>query len=83
VGQKKRSPFQREEKSMDELKHRLEAKKKELEAQIETAKADAAGQAREKRKRLQEKLDQMEEFIKTGVENLTEEARRKLIRLLK
>lgn len=62
----------------EELKHRIEAKKKELQAKMETAKADKHGQAAEQESNIKTKLNELEMHVKNGWENLTEATAAKL-----
>ena len=65
-----------------ELKARIEAKRKELEAQIAKLKADSLGGANDALGKLQTKLSSLEENLQTGWDNLTEAAAGKLNRWL-
>lgn len=65
-----------------ELKARIEAKKKELEARIAKLKADSVGGANETLSKLQDKLTHLEGDLKHGWDNLTEAAAGKLNRWL-
>lgn len=66
-----------------ELKYRAEARKKELEAKLAEARADAAGEGRERAESLKAKIDELESSIKGGWDNLTDEAADRLNELLK
>ncbi len=63
---------------VEELKHRIEAKKKELQAKLETYKADKHAEAAEHSKNIQTKLNELEMHVKNGWENLTEATAAKL-----
>jgi len=65
-----------------ELKARIEAKRKELEAQIARLKADSIGGANDSLVKLQKKLSGLEEDLHSGWDNLTEAAAGKLNRWL-
>ena len=65
-----------------ELKHRVEAKKKEFQAEIERLKADSSQSARDVQGGLEDKLGQIQAVLKDGWDNLTEEAASKLNGLL-
>jgi predicted trehalose synthase len=62
----------------DELKDRVEAKKKRLEAQISELKADARSTSREESARLQSKLDALGDSLKEGWDDLSETVAAKL-----
>ena len=55
-----------------ELRHRVEAKKKELEASLERAKADAQGEVSEAVERIQLKLNELNDYLREGWDNLSE-----------
>lgn len=65
-----------------ELKARIEAKRKDLEAQIAKLKADSIGGANDSLAKLQTKLSNLEDDLQTGWDNLTEAAAGKLNRWL-
>lgn len=67
----------------EELKARVSAKKKELEARLASLEADAGAGAREQRAKLERKLDQLGEEIKKGWDELTEDVAARLNRWLK
>jgi chromosome segregation ATPase len=67
---------------MQELKLRVEAKKKQLEAQIAKFKADSVSDANEKLEKLQQRLNSLEGDLKNGWENVTETVAGKLNRWL-
>lgn len=66
----------------DELKLRVEAKKKQIEAQIAKFKADSVGDANEALAKLQKKLKSLEGDLQNGWENVTEGVAGKLNRWL-
>ncbi len=55
---------------IEELKHRVAARKKELEAKLESAKADAHGKAGDAAEMARAKLDELERTVKDGWDNL-------------
>lgn len=65
-----------------ELKERVNAKQKELEAEISRLKADARGGARGQIERLEGKLAEMREVLRDGWDRVTEAGAAKLNRLL-
>lgn len=67
---------------ISELKLRVEAKKKELEAQIAKFKADSAGTRNDALEALQAKLTTLEGDLKNGWENVSESIAGKLNRWL-
>ena len=67
----------------DELKDRIIAKRKRLEAQLSELKADARSTSREQAQKLQSQLDELNESLKGGWDNLTEAVARKLNTWLK
>ena len=69
-------------KEMDELKLRVEAKKKELEAQLAKFKADSVGTKNEAIEGLQKKLSSLESDLKNGWDNMSESIAGKLNRWL-
>ncbi|MDY7108535.1 MAG: hypothetical protein SYC29_07840 [Planctomycetota bacterium] len=68
---------------IDELRHRVEAKRKMLEARLEEAKADAAGATNDTMRSLRAKLRELDEQIGDGWDSLTEEAAARLNRWLR
>jgi hypothetical protein len=56
----------------EELKHRILARKHELEAKLETFKADTLGKSAEIRNCIQKDLDELGGKIEQGWENLSE-----------
>ena len=69
--------------STQELKHRAAAKRKELEARLETLKADAAGARGDAMDAVKRKIHQIDEAAREGWENLSDATSRKLNDLLK
>lgn len=67
----------------EELKHRVESKRKEFEAELERLKADSSADARDAQSSLEDKLGQIQDTLKDGWDNLTEDAAGKLNDLLK
>lgn len=66
-----------------ELKHRVEAKKKQLEARLSEMQAEGHGKASEDEKRVRTKLAEVEHHIKSGWHNLSAESAGKLNEWLK
>jgi hypothetical protein len=66
----------------EELKNRVEAKKHKLLAKYNELKADTRQEAGEARSRVKARLDQLEESVKTGWDNMSEAAKTKLNQLL-
>lgn len=62
----------------DELKHRVEAKKKAIESRIAELRADTSHQAREEREGLERKLEELGSHLSQGWENVTESVAGKL-----
>lgn len=60
----------------------MEARKKELEAKLAEARADAAGEQRERAESLREKIDEIESSIRGGWDNLTDQGADRLNELL-
>jgi len=56
----------------EELKNRIKAKQHELEARFEELKADSRAEARKERDRVQSKLNELQEAIKDGWDNLSD-----------
>lgn len=65
-----------------ELKSRIEAKKKQLEADLATAKADGFAHLTEAQKDAKRKLEEIETRTKDGWDKITDEAAKKLNQLL-
>ena len=66
----------------EELKNRVEAKKHKLLAKYNELKADTRQEAGEARNRVKARLDQLEESVKTGWDNMSDAAKTKLNQLL-
>jgi chromosome segregation ATPase len=79
VGPNRRTPMPNQ---MHELKLRVEAKKKELEAQIAKFKADSVGNKNDAIESLQKKLSSLEADLKHGWGNVSEAVASKLNRWL-
>lgn len=62
----------------DELADRVRARKHELLAKYNELKADTRRESREKSDRIKAKLDELEETIKGGWENMTDAVRARL-----
>lgn len=62
----------------DELKTRVAAKQRELEARYLELKADAQEQTRDERDRVKRKLDELQETVKEGWDNLSDRVAAKL-----
>jgi hypothetical protein len=62
----------------EELKDRIQAKQRELEARFHELKADGRAETRDERDRLKSKLDELQETIKTGWDNMSERVSAKL-----
>ncbi|HPQ81240.1 MAG TPA: hypothetical protein PLZ86_05895 [bacterium] len=56
-----------------ELMDRIEAKKREMEAKLYEAKADARAEVREKAEALQAKLDELNGYLKDGWDKVTDD----------
>jgi DNA-binding transcriptional MerR regulator len=67
----------------NELKDRIEAKKHELLARLAELKADTRAEAGEQREKISAKLDQLEQNLKDGWENLSDKVSGKLNEWLK
>lgn len=67
----------------EELKHRVEAKKKEMQSKLETMKADKHADAAEHESNWKKKLNELEMHVKNGWEDLTESTATKLNEWLK
>lgn len=65
-----------------ELKHRVEAKKKELESKLEHMKADAAGSSDDAKRSLKQRIEKLDRTMRDGFDDLTDEAARKINALL-
>ncbi len=62
----------------DELKNRVEARQRALQARYLELKADTQERAREERDRVKRKLDELQETVKDGWGNLSEAVSAKL-----
>ncbi|MBD3257419.1 hypothetical protein GF377_03220 [candidate division GN15 bacterium] len=67
----------------EELKHRVMARKHELQEKLELVKAEAHGTANDETERLKSKLQQLDDIVKNGWDNLSESAAEKLNAWLK
>ena len=66
-----------------ELKDRVEAKKRQLQSRLSELKADSRSGARDEEKRLRERLENLEDTLEKGWDNLTEAVAGKLNAWLK
>lgn len=66
----------------EELKDRVEAKKHKLLAKYNELKADTRKEAGEARNRVKARLDEIEESVKTGWDNMSDAAKTRLNQLL-
>ena len=62
----------------DELKNRVEARQRALQARYLELKADTQERTREERDRVKHKLDELKETVKDGWDNLSEKVAEKL-----
>jgi hypothetical protein len=62
----------------EELKNRVDARKRVLEARYLELKADTQERAREERDRVKRKLDDLQEAVKDGWDNLSDKVAAKL-----
>jgi hypothetical protein len=62
----------------DELKDRIEARKHQLLSKYNELKADTRREAGEARTKLKARLDELEDTLKTGWQNMTDAAKSKL-----
>lgn len=62
----------------DELRDRVQAKKKEIEARIHKLKADSRSTSRDEAKKLERKLDELSGQVKGGWDDLSEDVAAKL-----
>lgn len=67
----------------EELRDRVEARKKRLEARISELKADSRSEAREESKKLERQLDELAKDLKSGWDDLTDAVAGKLNAWLK
>jgi len=65
-----------------ELKHRVEARKKELQSKLERMKADAAGSSDDAKKDVERRLAELDQTLRDGFDNLTDQAVAKINALL-
>lgn len=63
---------------INELKHRATAKRKELEAKLEQMKADAAHEQSQGISTVRRKLEELDEAVREGWDNLSEAALEKV-----
>lgn len=61
-----------------EMKSRVEAKKKQLEADLAKAKADARGGANDAEKAIKRKLEELNNYLSDGWDNFSESVAEKL-----
>ena len=66
----------------EELKDRVEAKKKQWQSKIAELKADSRKEAREKQEVLEKKLENLKQQTKEGYENLTDKAAEQINKFL-
>lgn len=62
----------------EELKNRIKAKQRELEARFEELKADSRSEVRTERDRVRTKLNELQEAIKDGWDNMSDRVSAKL-----
>jgi transcription elongation GreA/GreB family factor len=62
----------------EELRNRVLAKKKDLEARLELAKADTRHAARERIEQVEKRLEELEAIVKRGWDDATEDIAKKL-----
>ena len=67
----------------EELKNRVPAKQKELEARLSELKADAQGKTADEIDRIKTRLSEVRETVKDGWDNLSEQSAKKLNEWLK
>jgi hypothetical protein len=67
----------------DELKDRVKAKKAELESRYHELKADGRAEAREESGKLKRKLDELQETVRDGWDDLSDKVSAKLNEWLK
>lgn len=67
---------------MNQLKDRVAARRKELEAKLHTLRADTRQKASEEATEIEAKLEQMKEAVKDGWDRLSEASSKKLNKLL-
>lgn len=66
------SMSQTTQQQISELRHRVEAKRKRLEARLEEAKADGSEKARNTTRSVQAKLGELDEHLRDGWESVTD-----------
>jgi len=64
--------------NMDELKNRIEAKKHDVKKEIAELKADSSAEKRNRIESLQKKLDELDEHLRSGWEDLSDAVAGKL-----
>ena len=64
--------------SQEELKHRVLAKKHQLQEQLEKLQAEAHGSSKDQEEKLKEKLSEIESLLRNGWDNLSEAVTRRL-----
>ena len=62
----------------EELKDRIKAKQRELESRYNQLKADSRAETREERNRVKSRLDELQESIKDGWDNVSDRVAAKL-----
>ena len=62
----------------DELKDRIQARKHAMQAKLDELKADSRSEARGTRDKLKKSLDELEDSVKDGWDNLSDAVRTKL-----
>jgi len=62
----------------EELKDRIKAKQRELEARFNELKADSRSEARTEREKVKSRLDELQEAIKDGWDNMSDRVSAKL-----
>lgn len=67
----------------EELKHRAEAKRKELEAKLHEMQADAHGAKSDAAKSIKQKLDDLQDAAREGWDNLSDKTAKKVNEALK
>jgi hypothetical protein len=66
----------------EELRHRVEARKKELEARLERAKADTHARVEESQREIQDLLEEVENTLSHGWASITDAVAERLNRWL-
>ena len=62
----------------EELKDRIKARQRELEGRYHELKADSRAEARQERDKVKRKLDELQETVKDGWDNLSDKVSAKL-----